>query len=51
MDRLHEMPSPMFFNEVADMHRMVYERFRALEESSFAWMDSALEDARKVFNQ
>lgn len=45
------MSSPLFYAEVANNHKVVYERFRDLEESSFSWMDSVLEDAKNVFIQ
>ncbi|XP_045196321.2 inner centromere protein A-like isoform X2 [Mercenaria mercenaria] len=51
MDRLLQLESPLFYDEVAAIHKKVYESVRALEESSFSWMDGILDDARNVFNQ
>ena len=51
MDKLLLLESPLFYNEVATIHKKVIGQIRALEESSFNWMDEILEDARNVFNQ
>ncbi|XP_060588762.1 inner centromere protein A-like [Ruditapes philippinarum] len=51
MDKLLQLESPLFYNEVATINKKVFEKIRALEESFLTWMDEVLEDARKVFNQ
>ncbi|KAL4233735.1 hypothetical protein ACF0H5_008415 [Mactra antiquata] len=41
---------PLFFKEVDEIHKRLYETFEVKEQMAFSWMEDVLEDAKKIFS-
>ena len=42
---------PLFESDIKEIHVMVSERMRTIEEQSYTWLHEVLEEAKKAFGQ